>query len=387
MARSMHLYLDSTSSGPTVTRRCRIERRDGERAISAEALWYSLPASAGLPSEGDGEPYLLACLMLAMMEGRSLFVHGEVSRTLLANLTEFRDAWCCWLPQEYQPIDFEPDAILDAMPLGPRDAAIAFTGGVDSAFSVWRHVSSQAGYRSYHIRRSVLVHGFDIALADEASFATAEQAAERTLSDVGLPLLAVRTNFQAVVRVNWEHVHAAAVVSALHFCKGDCGVAILGSTEPYSSPVAVWGSNPTTDHLLSSASMEVVHDGAAFTRVEKIAAIAEWRVGCENLRVCWQGDHRGGNCGRCEKCQRTAFDFLCNRLPVPDCLPQKIDLELLRSTAITSPITMSEWGQVLATAKGNGLDERWMRIVEAKLRPRGLHGVLDALSARRSGGR
>jgi len=383
MARSMHLYLDSTSSGTTVTRQCRIERRDGERAISPEVLWYSLPASAGLPGEGDGEPYLLACLMLAMMEGRSLFVHGEVSRTLLANLTEFRDAWCCWLPQEYQPIDFESDAILDAAPLGPRDAAIAFTGGVDSAFSVWRHVNAQAGHREYRIRRPVLVHGFDIALADEASFATAEQAAERTLSDVGLPLLAVRTNFQAVVRMNWEHVFAAAVVSTLHFCKGECEVALLGSGEPYNAVVVPWGSNPITDHLLSSASMEVVLDGSAYGRPAKIAALADWQAGCESLRVCWQGDHQGRNCGRCEKCQRTMYDFLCNGLPVPGCLPQEIDLDLLKSIGIATPTLRAEWGEILATAKRNGLDERWMKIVESKLRPRRLRGVLDALPAPR----
>jgi hypothetical protein len=378
----MHLHLDSTVSGTTATRRCRIERRDGQRAISSEVLWYSLATSPGLPAEGDGEPYLLACLMLAMAEGRSLFVHGEVSRTLLSNLTEFRDAWCCWLPGEYQPIDFESDAILDFAPLTSRDAAVAFTGGVDSTFSVWRHVHAQTGHRAYRIRRPVLVHGFDIALADEASFATAEQAAERTLSDVGLPLLAVRTNFQAVVRVNWEHVHAAALVSAMHFCKEECGVALVGSTEPYSSLVTAWGSNPTTDHLLSSASMEMVHDGAAFTRVEKVAAIADWRAGCDDLRVCWQGDHRGRNCGRCEKCQRTKFDFLCNRLPVPDCLPQEIDHDLLRSTAITSPITLSEWGQILATAKRNGLDEKWMRIVESKLRRHRLRGFPGTVFSR-----
>jgi hypothetical protein len=56
MARSMHLYLDSTSSGTTVTRQCRIERRDGERALSAEVLWYSLPASAGLPVKATESP-------------------------------------------------------------------------------------------------------------------------------------------------------------------------------------------------------------------------------------------------------------------------------------------------------------------------------------------
>ncbi len=130
--------------------------------------------------------------------------------------------------------------------------------------------------------------------------------------------------------------------------------------------------------------MKVVHDGAAFTRVEKVAAIADWQTGCDNLRVCWQGEHRGSNCGRCEKCQRTMFDFICNGLPVPSCLPQEIDYDLLKSIRITLPITLPEWSRILTTATQNGLDERWMRIVESKLRRHRLRGVLTALSSRRT---
>ena len=272
------------------------------------------------------------------------------------------------MPRDYFPIDFESDAILDNAPLHLREAVVAFSGGVDSAFSVWRHLNAPEPHRSCRIHRPLLVHGFDIALADEASFATAQQAAQRTLADVGLSLLAVRTNFQEVVRVNWEHVFAAALVSAMHLCKAECGVALIGSSEPCSSLIIPWGSSPITDHLLSSDTMEVVHDGASFGRSAKVAGIADWQAACDNLRVCWQGVHHGRNCGRCEKCQRTMFNYRCNKLPVPDCLPQGIDYGLLKSIGITSPSLASEWSQILATATQNGLDERWMRIVESKLR-------------------
>ena len=384
--RSMHLFLDSASSGATVTRRCRVERRDGHRAVSADVLWYSLASSAGLPDEADGEPYLLACVMQAMVEGRSLVVHGDVSRALLVNLSEFRDAWTCWGPHEYSSVDFECDAILDDVHPRSAAAAVAFTGGVDSAFSVWRHVNSRTPALAYRLQRPVLVHGFDIPLADEASFATARDAAQRSLSEVGLSLLAIRTNFQEIVRTNWEHQFAAAVVSAMQFCKGECGIALIGSSEPYDSLVFPWGSNPITDHLLSSATMKVVHDGAAFGRSAKIAAIADWQTGCENLRVCWQGEHHGGNCGRCEKCQRTMFNFLCNGLPVPASLPQEIDYGLLKDISLASPALLSEWQQILITATRRGLDERWMGIVRSKLRRHRLHALLDGLSLRRRPG-
>lgn len=368
MQPSMHLFLESKTSEGIVERRCRMERRDGERITSSEVLWYALPASTALPSEGDGEPYLLAYLMQAMREGRSLVVHGEVSRVLLSNLMEFRDAWCCWKPRHYAPIDFEADAILDPSPILPKNAAIAFSGGVDSVFSLWRYFRKHDGHRSYRITRPVLVHGFDIPLSDDASFAAAQGHAESALSDIDLSPLVIRTNFRDVMTVSWEDACAIAIASAMQFCKGECGQAIIGSSEPYHSLVIPWGSNPVTDHLLTSGTMEVVHDGAAFGRVDKVLTLSEWQAGRDHLRVCWEGNHHGENCGRCEKCQRTLFNFLCNNLPIPACLPQQIDTKLLKRTRISSAIMHSEWSQILARAERNGIEEPWTRMVRSKLR-------------------
>ena len=99
-AHSMHLYLEAFQSD-IVTRQCRIERRNAAQTTSSEVLWYSMPMSEGLPPEEDGEPFLLACMLQAMAEKRSLFVHGSASRELLSNLTEFRNAWHCWRPDDY----------------------------------------------------------------------------------------------------------------------------------------------------------------------------------------------------------------------------------------------------------------------------------------------
>ena len=50
--------------------------------------------------------------------------------------------------------------------------------------------------------------------------------------------------------------------------------------------------------------LEVRHDGAEASRVEKTAVVAESHVAVEVLHVCPQelGDH---NCGSCAKCSRT----------------------------------------------------------------------------------
>jgi hypothetical protein len=54
----------------------------------------------------------------------------------------------------------------------------------------------------------------------------------------------------------------------------------------------------------------MVSPGGGTTRTEKVRTIGGLRSVRENLRVCWQGDQLGRNCGRCEKCVRTKVNFL-----------------------------------------------------------------------------
>lgn len=65
------------------------------------------------------------------------------------------------------------------------------------------------------------------------------------------------------------------------------------------------------DHLISTESMETIHDSSELTRTEKTAFISNWNATHSMLRVCF---NRTGfqedtasitNCGRCEKCIRT----------------------------------------------------------------------------------
>ncbi|MGD1714803.1 hypothetical protein [Dapis sp. BLCC M172] len=274
--------------GTYVRRSCKIERQDDDQIINSRILWYEFPEIENLPTDTDSESYLIAVIMEAMLENRKIVVHGTVSRELLANLTEYRDAWCCWLPQVYHPVDFQVDEIVDNVVRLPS-AVCAFSGGVDATFSVWRHGKNKNGYRSQAIKTCAMVHGFDIPLQDEEVFVTAFNQASATLKSIDIPLLPIRTNFRKVIWTNWEHVFAAALVAALQNFKKIVGTCLIGSSEPYKSLVFPWGSSPITDNLLSSEEFRVLHDGATHSRTQKVATINEWKEGCDNLRVCWQG--------------------------------------------------------------------------------------------------
>jgi len=59
-----------------------------------------------------------------------------------------------------------------------------------------------------------------------------------------------------------------------------------------------------TDSLLSSWTLRVRDDGAAFDRPDKVRAIAGSDLARRQLRVCFKSTD-GANCGRCKKCLLT----------------------------------------------------------------------------------
>jgi hypothetical protein len=367
----MHLFPEASERrGGYLRRGCRIERHDAERCKEGDLLWYELPIQE-IPDEGDAETFMIAVIMMAMQERRTLRVHGTISRQLLGNLTEYRDAWCLWLPQTYHPIEFEVDHVEEDGPLRPG-AVCAFSGGLDGTFSIWRHARGLAGHRSQTIVHGVMIHGFDIPLDDQEGFSVAFERGALTLRSLGVPLRPLRTNFREVVRTNWEDVHGTALVAALGCFKASVGTGIVGSGWYYRNLLppseterhGAWGSNPVTDHLLSGGAFRILHDGADHTRREKIRALTAWPEGSNNLRVCWAGSDKGRNCGRCEKCVRTMLAFRLNDLSIPDCFPRVAPLhQLVREVKVTR-----WWHRLVEEADTRGVREPWVGALRFVLR-------------------
>jgi hypothetical protein len=66
-------------------------------------------------------------------------------------------------------------------------------------------------------------------------------------------------------------------------------------------------STPLMDRLFSTETLDFEHHGINYWRAEKVAAISDWKLAQENLRVCGMPDLGTNllNCAQCEKCTRT----------------------------------------------------------------------------------
>ncbi len=303
-----------------LTRRsCILQRLSGETIEEQDVLYFDLSSTIPLPEDDDCDSFLLAALMDAMSEGRNIEAYGSVSRSLLGNLVEFQAAWHKWLPDMYQLVGMEATRLRSSQKTN-NNYIVAFSGGVDATFTVYRHAKNLCSYRTKEISRCVQVHGFDIPLAKPKAFQQSRTQAEESLRDLNLNLDIIRTNYRLISKVGWWHSGIIALVAALNHYKLVAGGCLVGSGEPYNELILPWCSNPITDPLLGCDEFAVIHDGASHSRTEKIEIISEWQQGISGLRVCWQA-------GAAHRHELWTMREMCeNKTELPGCRPSPAGL-------------------------------------------------------------
>jgi len=300
-----------------------------------EKLWYRVPLEfSGFVDQESSDPFVVGSFFLAMAKNTDLVVHGQVSPSLLRNLIDFQNAWTCWLPAKFNRIDVKADLEKERAPSGdPGSAICLFSGGVDSAFTIYRHTSVIKDRQKRNIASALLVHGFDIPLEDTEAFARASRKCRETLKSLDLVLTTMSTNYRQLeftqqdVHLNWDHTHGAGVASCLLLFQNRFTEGIIPSTYPLTQLYLPWGSNPITDCYLGSDSFKIVHDAPHWTRFSKVLALANWPKAYDNLRVCFSAPRKDENCCRCIKCITTILVFRMADLPMPASFPHEVSEE------------------------------------------------------------
>ena len=330
---------------------------------SREILWYHFPADhRELLTEGH-DAFLLGTVFLAMRSGSDLTIHGEISPSLLRNLEEFQAAWVSWRPHVYSHIQVYAELEAEQPTLATDSAIGAFSGGVDSCFTLWRHRMGRCGRLQQNLRAGLLIHGLDIPLEQKEIFDRAADNATHMLTSLDVRSLSMATNFKSIAGT-WEDAFMAGIASCMIWYQKSFSAGLVGSSQPYHALALPWGSNPITDRMLSSDSFQLIHDGAAYSRTEKVREIAAWPEVQNYLRVCWEGQELDRNCGRCEKCIRTVLNFRALGLARPACLPFEVTDAQILSLKGMHPALLGEFMHILMTAKNSGINETWVRALE-----------------------
>jgi hypothetical protein len=195
---------------------------------------------------------------------------------------------------------------------------LAFSGGVDSMFSLYSNLPENQPIKETRVTHGLLIHGFndfDIALEDVAYFNCVHSRYKKLFDDLGLELLTGKTNAYdfSKFRIDWGIGYTPTMVAFAYLLSNLVKVFYRPSDEDFihRKVHAPW---LMSNHMLSSETIDVVNHTPVFTRVEKMEVLADWPPAYDNLRVCqaWDKTNVDLNCSRCWKCLITMvlFDIL-----------------------------------------------------------------------------
>lgn len=297
-----------TAKGGQVRALVRIgdERRD---------IWFRV---RGAEVSGTANAFLAAALVPAMVRGWPLYISSaSISRRLVSSLPHIQKILKSWWPQLHE-VTVQSDVISVRKPTGARSATF-FSGGVDSFYTLLT--------RRALIDRLVFVRGFDIRRRQAALWKRALLSAKQVANKVETPLIVVDTNVRDFLDewAHWEFAHGVALASVAYSIAPTLHTIMIPASHSFADQFP-WGSHPMLDPLWAIEGLNVLHAGSEANRAERVAAISDWQLALDHLRVCWLNPKGAYNCGRCEKCLRTMISLhaagalgrsktLPNRLP------------------------------------------------------------------------
>jgi len=215
-----------------------------------------------------------------------------------------------------------------------QKSILFFSGGVDATSSLLQLLEQKA----YPLL--VTIWGSDVPIQEEEGWMRKYHITEKISSDFQLHSTWIKSNFREFIsEINLNDLsHRLINDGWWHGMQHGIGIISLASPISYSRNIAMQyisssfssqdsnhaASDPKIDNEFSVYKTQTFHYQYNMTRQEKIHMISKYvkKYDCNlHIHVCWQ-NKTGINCGKCDKCMRTAFGFLAEGVE-----PKKVNLE------------------------------------------------------------
>lgn len=273
-----------------------------------EHLWYKIPERFSQHISLQSDAFLIPGLLAGMYYQEDIEVRGVVSPRLAYQLEEYQYLLNFRMPNIVTPVDIKYTQ-LQALNEKPEAVGTAFSGGVDSFFTLLNNLPQNQPIPEYQITHALFIHGYDILNKDRSKYQAYYSRFHDALKQIDVELVSMETNLFSFIapRMKLNLFYGPVLIGSAHVFGNLFRKFFVSSSNDYWQ-IKKWtsSSDPTSDPLLSTETMEIIHYGAATRRVEKIEAISNWKPAQENLRVCLPDDMEEiSNCSRCEKCVRT----------------------------------------------------------------------------------
>jgi len=299
--------------GDEVCVSARVEVNSAKIELPGE-LWFRFPRSCIDHVTDHLNGFAVAMLPLAMTLGEDLHLEGVLSPRLLKGMLEYQRIQCAWKPTFFKPVNitYNQLQVSEADPLGSV-VGCSFSGGVDSSYTLWRHLPENEPIHEYRISHCLMINGFDADsdIENKGHFPEIQRSIEPMMASHDLELIVCQTNYMSFSDPNILKQTFGAMVTVPALVLGRLFSGFFVPASYRFDEFFRDGSHLMLDHLISTESMQTIHDSSHMSRPEKTAAVSNWKATYPMLRVCFnktgyqQDTASVVNCGRCEKCIRT----------------------------------------------------------------------------------
>jgi len=282
-----------------------------------ETLWFKFPKDYKEYVTDRSDGFAAALLPLAMALGEDMEIKGTVSPRLAFGMREYQRITSLWWPNRLRSVHVTFENLKSSEENKTTGkVGCAFSGGVDSFYTLWSHLPQNEAIEKYRISHCLMIRRFSFP-HDKINFDPIQKIYEPMMQRLDLQSIVCDSNIviefiRPMEKTGGElfnHIYGSILSAFVLILGRFFSDFYISSTYKftYSQPD---GSNPLLVHLLSTETTEMMVDGGHLTRLEKTATLSKWPETYHKLRVCFRAnaDEKKDtiiNCCKCEKCLRT----------------------------------------------------------------------------------
>lgn len=294
--------------------------KEVEPKYSEDTMWVALQnENVDMFATNVYDAFVLIPFYLGMYYGLDVKIHGNMSKQLYHNLTNY--VWKILMNHcdTMQHIGLYVDGF-DTVEQKSNIIGTGITCGIDSLsvfYSRWKEENDS----DYKLNTAFLFnHGSHGDFDDENTrklFLTRNDRNKQAAKEMNLPIVLLDSNIHA-----FSHVHNWGVRIG-GFALFSCAISLQKVVRKYyiasdlSYSQILKHADISRDYslqeyadsylipLIRTENMELIFEGGQYKRTEKTELIADWHVANKYLNVCTRPDEKGGNCSHCVKCMRT----------------------------------------------------------------------------------
>ena len=244
----------------------------------AQEVYFETTAEFADDLYANPNSWLLCSALAAMRYGeKRIAIDAPISAEIKDGLINAMKCLINWHGGERRVISIEAPMETEVLfpHKSPRAGAL-FSGGIDALAMVRdNHLNFPSGHPR-HIQDGILVYGvLEGENERDPSFQNVVNAVTAMAHDAGIKLIQVYTNAYAHLRdldpdfSFWRfEYHGSFLAAIAHAFAPRLSVASIASTYDFAN-LEPWGSHPLLDPLYSTTNLQIRHENAALSRLDK----------------------------------------------------------------------------------------------------------------------